>query len=388
MTMVDRISSGQTTRTTALPGRDAGRDGGKATKTDALKQRQATSGAGAQLRTHKQGASVKTQGGQKAGQSFFQRYFSKTPPTPQQVRQQERAERRQRLRQQGPTLAQHKKEYAQARSEHTRDIQKNKETQAGGKETLSGSTRGARDEGAGKQEVQKVDVPAFKHDEHRMRDKLGALDEFTKLRAEGKSVRFVEPKSTLPQRSAILHEGRRSFFGQAGAKFKDVMLRIFRPQKWQQRQVALGEARKAEFAYIKRNHEKQLAVEREQNKQSLALAKDMDAIHKRSLEESVEKPSSVPRHLGEKLTYKSDPELLKNPDYVRERVEVLEQIAQKRVETESAALAKTRAKLDAQLRAAPSPSQSSAQAPADPRSQAQPTAAPRAAPRTSAQTDL
>ncbi len=360
--MVDQINSGQTTRVRGQGIEQArgGKEGGKTVKTDALQQRQAVSGAGAQLRSHKQGAAAKT------GQSFFQRHFGK-PPSQQQVRQQERAERHQRLQQQGPALAQHKKDYAQARSEDVRYTQEKKET-------MTGSTRGAA--------KQEVEVAAYKHDQHGMRDKLGALDEFTKLRAEGKSVRFVQPKSSLPQRSAILHEGRRSFFGQAGAKFKDAMLRIFRPQKWQQRQVALGEARKAEFAYIKRNHDKMLAAGREQNKQTVALAKDMEAIHKRSLEESVEKPQAVPRHLGVKLTDKSDPELLKNPDYVRERVQVLEQIAQKRIETESAAVAKTREKLDAQRRGVqPQPQ-------ADIQAQPQPTAAPRAAPRAPTQTEL
>ncbi len=376
--MVDGISSGQTThaRGQGIEQARGGKGGGKAVKTDALQQRQAVSGQGAQLRSHKQGASVKT----KTGQSFFQRHFGKKPPSPQQVRQQERTERHQRLQQQGPALVQHKKDYAQARSEHTRDVQENKAAQAGGKETIKG-TLAASTRGVAKQEVE---VAAYKHDQHGMRDKLGALDEFTKLRAEGKSVRFVTPKSTLPQRSAILHEGRRSFFGQAGAKFKDAMLRIFRPQKWQQRQVALGEARKAEFAYIKRNHEKMLAAGKEKDKQIVALAKDMEAIHKRSLAESVEKPQTVPRHLGEKLTYKSDPELLKNPDYVRERVQVLEQIAQKRVETESAAVAKTREKLDAQLRGV----QSQPQPQPDIQAQPTPTAAPRATPRAPTQTEL
>ena len=384
--MVDRISSGQTTplRGQGIEKAHGGKEGVKSAKTDALTQRQATSQDGAQLRAHRKDVAAP----KKEGQSFFQRHFGKKPLSPQQVKQQERAGRHQRLQKQGALLAQHKKDYTQARSADVR-YQQDKKTaqeaaanrvsseakQAGGKGTLTGSTRG---EGGGKQEVE---VDAFKHDEHKLRDKLGALDAFVKHRAEGRTVRFVDPKSSLPQRSALLHEGRRSFFGQAGAKFKNLMLRVFRPQKWQARQVALGEARKTEWAYIKHNHQKILAAEAEQNKKGLQLEKDMEAIHKRSLEDSVEKPQSVPRHLAEKLTYKSDPELLKNPDYVRERVQVLEEIAQKRQETESAALAKTREKLEAQQRTAQ-------QQPSAP-SQSQPTAAPQAAPRRqSVQTDL
>ena len=380
--MVDRISGGKTTPLQQGQGIGKAR-GAQATKTEALKQRQATREGGAQLRAHKQERSAKT----KTGQSFFQRHFGRKPSSPQQVRQQERAQRHQRLQQQGSALAQHKKDYAQARTEHERYTQEKKTTQetdtnkrtteprqeAGGKGTLT-----AR--GEGKQE--QVEVTAFKFDQHGMRDRMGALDAFTKLRGEGRSVRFVEPKSTLPQRSALLHEGRRSFFGQAGAKFKDLMLRMFRPQKWQRRQVALSDARKAEFAYIKRNEERLVAQTREKDMQILETHKQMEAIHKRSLEDSVEKPpQAVPRHLAQKLTDKSDPELLKNPDYVRERVQLLEEIAQKRVETESAAIAKTREKLEAQTRAAKQQPQT------DPL-QPQPTAAPRAAPRQSTQTDL
>ena len=372
--MVDRISGGQTQ---ALRGqglekaRDA-KEGGKTSKTsktDSLDKRQAVRESGAQLRAHKQ----------KEGQSFFQRLVGKKPLSPQQ----ERTERRQRLRQQGPALAQHKKDHAQARAADTRDTQEKKLAQEAA--LREPSRRSIRGEGVAKQDAtkQEVEVPAFKKDQHGMRDKLGALDAYTKLTAEGKSVRFVSPKSTLPQRSAILHEGRRSFFGQAGAKFKDTMLRIFRPQKWQERQVALSEARKTEWAYIKNYSDRLTADSSEKNKQIMAAAKDMEAIGKRSLEESVEKPQeSVPRHTAEKLTYKSDPELLKNPDYVRERVQVLEEIAQKRTESESAAITKTREKAEAQLRAAQA---QPATQPAD--VQPQPTATPRA-PRTPNQTAL
>ena len=378
--MVDRISGGQTTalRGQGLEKAQGGKDGGKAAHAETLKQRHATRQEGAQLRAHKHDASSKN----KAGQSFFQRYFSKKPLSPQQVKQQERSERRQRLQKQGVLLTQHKKDYAQARAADTRDMQQKKTSQEAAANRLSSEAKQASGKGGGKPEVE---VDAFKHDEHRLRDKLGALDEFVKHRAEGRTVRFVEPKSTLPQRSALLHEGRRSFFGQAGAKFKNMMLRVFRPQKWQARQVALGEARKAEWAHIKHSHQKMMAAEIQQNKQGLQLEKDMEAIRKKSLEDSVERtPEPAPRHLREKLTDKSDPELLKNPDYVRERVQVLEEIAQKRQEMESAALAKTREKLEVQQRAAQQ--QTSAPSPAQPT--AAPQAAPRRAPRASVQTDL
>ena len=368
--MVDRISGGQATplRGQGLEKAQGGKDGGKATHAETLKQRHATRQEGAQLRAHQHDASSKN----KAEQSFFQRHFGKKNLSPQQVKQQERSERRQRLQKSGPTLVQHKKDLAQARAADARYTQEKKTAQEAAANRLSSKGEGRPTD------KQAVEVPAFKHDEHRLRDKMGALDTFIKHKAEGRSVRFVEPKSTLPQRSALLHEGRRSFFGQAGTKFKDVMLRIFRPQKWQARQVALGEARKAEWAHIKHHNDRLMAQSSEKNKQIAATHKDMEAIHKRSMEDSVEKPQSVSRHLAEKLTYKSDPELLKNPDYVRERVQVLEEIAQKRQETESAALAKTREKLEAQQHAAK-------QQTSEP---TQPTAAPRAAPRTSVQTDL
>ncbi len=242
--MVERISSGATARPSAdalgVSGKSTGKSTGKsaifskrlAQKENIAQTRQAGASAGKLAVRSKVSTRTNSRG-------------DLSPARPRAPTIESRETRRARLQETGKQLAQHKRDVAQAKDSHQRDVTQRIEQERARASTLSGgASRGGRDL-TGKDKTGK-DVAEVKWgtlDKHGMINKLRQLDEISAHKAAGRDYKMLK-RPALAERKAVLREGHQGFASRLGSKIKDALMRIFLPRQWRVHQEGMAQARR------------------------------------------------------------------------------------------------------------------------------------------------